>query len=149
MAFGSPADRPCFNVRRADWRRDRELLRHVRETVFVGEQRVPPEMEWDRDDRTALHVVALDADGKPVGTGRLTTDGHIGRMAVLRDWRGVGVGAALLQALTAAARDRGLEEIVLNAQVGAIGFYRRYGYTEEGDTFMEAGIPHRRMRCRL
>lgn len=139
----------AFSLRRADWQADREALRHVRETVFVQEQRVPLEMEWDEADARALHVIAVDPHGNPVGTGRLTEDGRIGRMAVLKDWRGTGVGAAMLEFLMAAARKRGLEEVALNAQTSAIGFYRRYGYTEEGETFMEAGIPHVRMRANL
>jgi len=138
-----------FTIREADWVRDQSLLRWVRETVFIREQHVPPDLEWDEDDAHALHLLALDQSGEPVGTGRLTPDGHIGRMAVLEPWRGTGVGAALLEALMKAARRRGLAEVVLNAQVSAIGFYRRHGYTVEGEEFMDAGIPHRLMRCRL
>lgn len=147
----SPAD-SAFRVRRADWQADREHLRKVRETVFVHEQKVPLRMEWDEDDPRALHCLALDREGEPVGTGRLIVDGRvarIGRMAVMRPWRGKGVGAALLEALMAAAREHGAREVELSAQVGAVGFYRRYGYTEEGGEFIEAGIPHVRMRNRL
>lgn len=143
------ASRPVFRVRRADWVRDREALRRVRETVFVAEQKVPLELEWDSDDETALHALAEDRTGDPVGTGRLTGEGRIGRMAVLRQWRGRGVGSAILEWLTEAARDRGAPEIVLAAQVDTIKFYRRHGYTEEGGEFMDAGIPHRLMRRRL
>lgn len=115
----------------------------------MREQQVPLELEWDEDDETALHALAEDETGNPVGTGRLTVDGHVGRMAVMKDWRGRGVGGAVLAWLTDAARSRGIAEIVLSAQVDAISFYRRFGYTEEGDDFMDAGIPHRRMRRRL
>lgn len=139
----------AFAVREADWVRDREALRQVRETVFVQEQNVPLDMEWDEDDAAALHALAEDTHGNPVGTGRLTADGHVGRMAVMKDWRGRGVGAAVLDFLTRAARARGIREIVLNAQVSAIRFYERFGYTVEGEEFMDAGIPHRRMRRRL
>lgn len=138
-----------FTVRLADWRADRESLRRVREPVFVTEQMVPLEMEWDEADPTAVHVLAEDAEGRPVGTGRLTRDGHIGRMAVLADWRGRGVGAAILRFLMERARRAGLAEVVLNAQVTAIGFYRRFGYIVEGGEFMDAGIPHVRMRRSL
>lgn len=140
---------PAFGVRRADFIRDRESLRRVRETVFVEEQRVPMELEWDEDDENALHALAEDPAGHPIGTGRLTGDGRIGRMAVMKDWRGRGVGRAILEWLTEAARSRGIDEIVLSAQISAINFYRRFGYTEEGDEFIDAGIPHRRMRRRL
>lgn len=152
LAPGTGHSNPAYTVRGADWARDRERLRQVREPVFVHEQRVPLEMEWDEDDETALHALAEDADGRPVGTGRLTGDGRIGRvgrMAVLKEWRGRGVASAILEWLTEAARERGFEEIVLNAQVSAISFYRRFGYTEEGEEFQDAGIPHRRMRRRL
>lgn len=138
-----------YTIREANWARDRSRLRPVREAVFIQEQHVPPELEWDESDADALHVVAEDRSGRPVGTGRLTPDGHIGRLAVLETWRGRGVGAAMLEALMDAARRRGLPEVVLNAQVSAIGFYRRHGYTEAGEEFMDAGIPHRLMRCSL
>lgn len=149
MNGNADSSEPSFTVRLADWTRDHEALRLVRETVFVLEQRVPLELEWDEDDETALHALAEDENGNPVGTGRLTVDGRVGRMAVLKDWRGRGVGSAVLAWLTDAARARGVGEIVLSAQVDAISFYRRFGYTEEGEEFMDAGIPHRRMRRRL
>lgn len=149
LAPGAEHSEPAFTVRTADWTRDRQRLRRIREPVFVHEQQVPLELEWDEDDETALHALAEDAAGNPVGTGRLTSDGHVGRMAVLKDWRGRGVASAILEWLTEAARERDFEEIVLNAQVSAISFYRRFGYTEEGDEFQDAGIPHRRMRRRL
>lgn len=149
MSQGAPSPDRAFTVRRAHWPREREALRRVRETVFVDEQRVPLELEWDEDDETALHALAEDGDGNPVGTGRLTRDGRIGRMAVMKDWRGQGVGGAILQWLTDAARTRGLEELVLSAQISAIQFYRRFGYTEEGGEFLDAGIPHRLMRRRI
>ncbi len=149
MKRNADSPEPSFTVRRADWIRDREALRVVRETVFVREQQVPLELEWDEDDETALHALAEDETGNPVGTGRLTVDGRVGRMAVMKDWRGRGVGSAVLAWLTEAARSRGIGEIVLSAQVDAISFYRRFGYTEEGEAFMDAGIPHRLMRRRL
>lgn len=138
-----------FTVRRAAWHGEWEQLRQVREPVFVDEQSVPPDMEWDEDDVTAIHALAVDAAGRPVGTGRLTRDGRIGRMAVLREWRDRGVGRAILEFLMDQARRAGMREVVLNAQVTAIGFYRRFGYIEEGEEFMDAGIPHRRMRRSL
>ena len=98
---------------------------------------------------TLRHVLALTADGSAVGTGRLLPDGHIGRMAVLRPWRGRGVGAALLTELLRIAQAAGLEDLALNAQTHAIAFYARFGFEPEGETFLEAGIPHRAMRRRL
>jgi predicted GNAT family N-acyltransferase len=138
-----------FVVRRADWTRDLEHLRYIRETVFVHEQQVPLDMEWDELDRACVHVVAFDNDGAPIGTGRLLPDGHIGRMAVLPAWRGKGVGGALLSELMRIARERGFTEVILNAQVQAIAFYARHGFAAHGPQFLEAGIPHQAMRRQL
>jgi predicted GNAT family N-acyltransferase len=131
-----------FRIRRADWHRDLPRLRAVREAVFVAEQKVPPELEWDEFDPTSLHVLAESEQGAPIGTGRLLPDGHVGRMAVLRAWRGQGVGDAMLTHLVAAAREAGMTELVLNAQTHAVEFYRRHGFGTDGEPFVEAGIPH-------
>jgi predicted GNAT family N-acyltransferase len=135
-----------FQVRLADWVRDQTALRSVREAVFVHEQAVPLELEWDGIDPQCVHVLAENEQGIAIGTGRLLPDGHIGRMAVLAQWRGRGVGSALLRMLIACARGRGAREVVVNAQTHAVAFYRRHGFVEEGGTFLDAGIPHRCMR---
>jgi predicted GNAT family N-acyltransferase len=131
------------------WQLAREEARPIRLTVFVEEQRVPVEIEWDEHDETSVHALAYSAEGKPVATGRLLPDGHIGRMAVLRDWRGKGVGGAILERLIAAAHARGDKELELFAQTHAREFYRRYGFVEAGEVFEEAGIPHQAMRRKL
>lgn len=133
-----------FSVRAADWNVDRNALRTVREQVFVREQSVPVELEWDEFDALSQHVVA-EASGQAVGTGRLLPDGHIGRMAVVESWRRRGVGSALLAALLRAARSRGIRRVRLNAQARAMSFYLRHGFVAEGDEFVEAGIAHRSM----
>jgi predicted GNAT family N-acyltransferase len=120
----------------------------IRFTVFVDEQKVPAEMELDEHDPVCVHVVAKSA-GRAVGTGRLLPDGHIGRMAVLREARGQGVGAAMLLALMEKARQRGDKEVALSAQTHAIGFYRKHGFVEEGPEYLDAGIPHQSMRLRF
>ncbi len=117
----------------------------IRLAVFVDEQKVPLDMEWDEWDARSLHALARLPDGAAVGTGRLLPDGHIGRMAVLAPWRGQGVGAAMLAALMAEARARGLPRVVLHAQISALGFYEKAGFVPEGDPFEEAGIIHRVM----
>lgn len=138
-----------FRVRRADWLHDQAALRGIREAVFVVEQRVPLELEWDGFDEASQHALAEDGEGRPVGTGRLLPDGHVGRMAVLPGWRGAGVGTALLLHLIEAARTAGQREVVLHAQTQAQTFYERHGFAPEGEVFFEAGIPHRVMRMRL
>jgi predicted GNAT family N-acyltransferase len=138
---------PTFRVRTADWSTDRERLRAVREEVFVAEQGVPLELEWDEIDPQCVHMLAEDEAGQPIGTGRLLPDGHVGRMAVLSQWRGRGIGGALLRSLMAVAAARGMREVVLNAQVQACDFYARHGFVAEGPVFAEAGIPHRCMRA--
>lgn len=133
-----------FTVRIADWSRDFPALHKVRTRVFIEEQHVPEELEWDKTDADCVHVLALYGE-EPVGTGRLTPDGHIGRMAVQHEWRNHGVGSRLLETLIEAARVRGDRTCRLNAQTYVMGFYARYGFRPEGEEFMEAGIPHRSM----
>ncbi len=135
-----------FRVEPADYLADIQDLRRVREPVFVQEQNVPLEEEWDALDPLCQHVIARDAEHRPIGTGRLTPEHKIGRMAVLPEWRGRGVGEALLMALIDRARTLGLREVSLNAQVSALGFYKRFGFVEYGDRFAEAGIEHQAMR---
>lgn len=134
------------SVRTAQWPCDEAALRAVRTAVFVDEQKVPPALEWDGRDAACLHVLALTADGTPVGCGRLLPEGRIGRMAVLAEARGQGVGAALLHALLRAARAQGHATVMLSAQTHALGFYARYGFVAEGGEYCDAGMPHRTMR---
>jgi predicted GNAT family N-acyltransferase len=116
--------------------------------LFVEEQRVPREIEMDARDAACVHALAY-MQGRAVGTGRLLPDGHIGRMAVLEECRSCGVGGAILERLVEEARRRGVREVVLSAQTHALGFYRRYGFREDGPVFEEAGIPHQAMRRAL
>lgn len=121
----------------------------VRYTVFVQEQNVPESLELDDFDAVSLHVVVLDANGCAVGTGRLLPDGHIGRVAVLKQLRGQGVGERIMHALMNAARDRGHTSVELSAQCHAALFYERLGFKQHGEVFQEAGIAHVLMRCDL
>ena len=130
------------------WDKARALALPIRFSVFVEEQGVPREMEVDQADAYSIHAVAFD-DTEPVGTGRLLPDGHIGRMAVLKAWRGRGIGGQLLHRLMDRARERGDRQIVLSAQVHASAFYRAHGFMEEGPEYLEAGIRHRDMRRSL
>lgn len=140
-------------IRRASGPADLWRAYAIRHVVFVDEQQVPVGLERDELDETAEHLLA-DLDGRPVGTVRLAVEptgpyaglGHLGRLAVLPDARGQGVGTALVAALERLARERGLPQVVLTAQVDAVGLYERLGYVAEGPVFDDAGIPHRLMR---
>lgn len=138
-----------FAVRILSWDAARTAASRIRLVVFVEEQNVPPELEMDEMDAHCDHALAYDAAGNAVATGRLLPDGHIGRMAVLREQRGSGAGRAVLLALLERARSRGMPEAILSAQTHALGFYERAGFTAVGPEFMEAGIPHREMRLAL
>ncbi|MEU4111739.1 GNAT family N-acetyltransferase [Streptomyces sp. NPDC027717] len=148
-----------FTVRVAGDLADREACFAVRKDVFVGEQGVPQDIEYDAYDASAVHVLAVDEDGVPLGTGRLlhgeaaaartggdASVGSLGRLAVTRRARGLGVGAALVRAIEDAARGLGLTAVDLHAQTRALGFYERLGYTAYGPEFQDAGIAHRAMR---
>jgi predicted GNAT family N-acyltransferase len=139
-----PSSEP-FRVRRVDWTHERGKLRAVRIEVFVREQAVSESLEWDGRDQAAVHVLAEDDAGRPVGTARLLPSGQIGRMAVLPAWRGRGVGKALLRELLRIASADDFPLPFLNAQTSALPFYRRAGFVPVGEEFQEAGIPHRRM----
>ncbi|MFF9122022.1 GNAT family N-acetyltransferase [Streptomyces sp. NPDC014889] len=151
-----------YEVRVADDPADREACFAVRKEVFVVEQGVPQDIEYDEYDAVAVHVLAVREDGVPLGTGRLLYGaeaaektggdpalGSLGRLAVTGDARGLGVGAALVRAIEDAARARGLTAVDLHAQSHALGFYERLGYTAYGPEFPDAGIPHRAMRRAL
>lgn len=135
-------------IREGDWQTLGEAAGEIRRVVFIEEQDVPRDEEWDGRDPECLHFLAL-ADGRALGTARLLPDGHIGRVAVLAEARGLGIGLALMEAAIAAARQRGLPAAELAAQTHALAFYERLGFEAFGAPFMEAGIPHRNMALRL
>ncbi|WP_406416791.1 GNAT family N-acetyltransferase [Streptomyces sp. NBC_01614] len=160
MSTASPV--PSYAIRVAEDLADREACFAVRKEVFVVEQGVPQEIEYDAYDAGAVHVLAVREDGTPLGTGRLLygeaaaakvdgdpSVGSLGRLAVNQVARGLGVGAALVRAIEEAARARGLAAVDLHAQTHALGFYERLGYAAYGPEFPDAGIPHRAMRRAL
>jgi predicted GNAT family N-acyltransferase len=138
-----------FRIELMSWDEAREKASPIRFAVFVEEQRVPIEIEWDDQDVKSLHALAYSGAGDAIATGRLLPDGHIGRMAVLKEWRGKGVGGAILERLIGVARERGDQQIELFAQTHALVFYRAHGFVEHGEVFEEAGIPHQAMRKTL
>ncbi|WP_406197691.1 GNAT family N-acetyltransferase [Kitasatospora sp. NBC_01560] len=149
-------------IRVAEGPDDLALVHVVRHAVFIAEQSIPEELEWDDLDATSEHLLAVGPDGEPLGTARLIhgapalrltggTEGRVllGRLAVVKAARGTGLGADLVRAVEAAGRARGAREVELHAQVQALGFYERLGYAAEGPEYPDAGIPHRTMTRRL
>lgn len=132
----------------SDWQDLQSDATAIRGEVFVKEQNVPIEIELDEMDSVCIHAVAY-VDDERMGTGRLLPDGHIGRMAVLKTARGLGVGGKILQTLIDKARERGDQEVILSAQVHAIPFYERFGFVAEGPVYKDANIDHRDMRLKL
>jgi predicted GNAT family N-acyltransferase len=135
-----------FHVTLGSWATQKFDAQAVRHEVFITEQKIPIEMEWDEMDHHCLHAVVYDEAGRAIGTGRLLPDGHIGRMAVRQVMRGMGIGGAILSALMQQAENRGDKAVILHAQIHAEPFYARHGFLREGEAFIEAGIPHIRMR---
>jgi predicted GNAT family N-acyltransferase len=142
------AEPAAIVIRAVRWVSDEAVLARVRRQVFIEEQQVPEALEWDGEDPAAQHWLA-EIEGRAVGTVRLREGGHIGRMAVLEEQRRRGIGSMLLATAIAAAREQGLAEVHLHAQVHALGFYARHGFAAIGAEFIDAGIPHREMRLRL
>jgi predicted GNAT family N-acyltransferase len=177
-----------FTIHPVTWHDAEPMLRAVREAVFIREQGVPVELEWDGWDETSHHVLALSSTGQAIGCGRILPIGHdavegkgnanhacppllnpltqageeaneslrefknsahIGRIAVMPEWRGKKVGTAILEGLLVYASSRHYPEVDLDAQVQALPFYRNFEFIEEGEDFMDAGIPHRKIRMKL
>lgn len=136
------------SVKTATWPDDAATLKAIRFDVFVDEQGIPADSEIDAHDPVSIHAIAWSG-GEALGCGRLLPDGHIGRMAVRRRWRGQGVGGLVLEHLIERARQRGDREVVLSAQTHAIGFYEKFGFVAEGEIYPDCDIPHRDMRKRL
>ncbi|ATZ27167.1 GNAT family N-acetyltransferase [Streptomyces lavendulae] len=146
------------SVRVASSEADLAACYAVRTDVFVVEQSVPESIEYDTYDAVAVHVLAVGPDGEALGTGRLLHGpealaktgspevGSLGRLAVRKSARGLGVGVALVRAIEAEAAGLGLTAVDLGAQTHALGFYERLGYVAYGPEFQDAGIPHRSMR---
>jgi YbgC/YbaW family acyl-CoA thioester hydrolase len=150
---GFEAGEPMVTVRTGTWAELGEAAGRLRTRVFVEEQKIPVELEWDEHDATSLHAVAVNRLGQVVGTGRLLPShegtAKIGRMAVHEVLRGTGVGAQVLNCLMEAARGRGDQAVVLHAQTTASRFYEREGFIPTGSVFDEAGIPHIAMAVSL
>ncbi len=133
-----------IRIEQVEWAESETLIRPIRQAVFIDEQHVPVELEWDGLDEACWQLLAMDGD-TAVGTARMNADGKIGRVAVLKSWRGLGVGRQLLTAMVEIARNAEYPAVMLAAQIRAIPFYQRIGFEAVGAVFMDAGIAHRKM----
>ncbi len=131
-----------FLIRSASWQADRARLEYVRRQVFIIEQKIPESEEWDDADENSSHVLAFSKKRDVVGTGRLEPTGKIARLAVVGEYRGQGVGSAMLIRLVEEARQRGFDQVYLHAQTHALNFYRKFGFVSDEEIFSEGGIPH-------
>ena len=142
-----------YLIVKASWPEQSDLLKSIRESVFVIEQGVSPDIEWDGRDHLCQHVIAFTNTEQAVGTGRILPSGHIGRIAVKAPYRGKGVGGAILEKLITLAKENvsnnAIKSVYLNSQTHAIPFYQRFGFIPEGNVFMEAGIPHQKMTLKF
>ena len=133
-----------LQIKQVDWDSEQTVLSALRRTVFIEEQAVPEELEWDDMDAVSSHFLAILND-KPVGTARLTPDGQICRIAVLKDHRHKGIASALLTAVLTEAEKQGIQKVFLHAQADVVQLYENFGFIRQGDIFLEAGIKHQHM----
>ena len=138
-----------FVIKLVDWQSHQSELKAIREKVFVIEQHVPNDLEWDGLDDSATHLLALNSANQAVACVRILSGGTIGRMAVLKEWRNLGFGRAVLKYAVNFCKTQGLESIELSAQKHAVSFYAQEGFVVTSNEYMEAGIPHYDMRLTI
>jgi predicted GNAT family N-acyltransferase len=138
-----------FYIKQVTWASNEPELRQVREQVFIVEQRVPAWEEWDEHDQSATHLLAYDATHQAIGCARLLDTGRIGRMGVLKAWRGKGVGQALLEKAITIFKEKGFTEITLSSQTHAVGFYEQAGFKVISEAYIDANIWHVDMQLLL
>ena len=137
-----------LTITTADWDKHKSILRGIRKAVFIEEQSVPADLEWDESDTTSTHFLVTDND-KAIATARLTADGKIGRMAVIKSHRRMGIGSSLLDYIVDYAKTSELKDVYCHAQVAVIDFYLKKEFELVGDEFLEANIPHQAMFKKL
>jgi predicted GNAT family N-acyltransferase len=138
-----------FTVSLVCWHDGEPLLKSIREAVFIREQCIPAELEWDGSDESCRHALALSHQGDAIGCGRMHPSGHIGRISVLPQWRKQKVGTAIMEALLDYARAHDYKQVDVDAQTYALPFYHSFGFAEQGKEFMDAGLPHFKMTMKL
>ena len=131
-----------IHITQVTWHQAHSQLREIRTKVFIDEQQVPIELELDDLDETAQHLLVVDDKAYPVACARLLSNGSIGRMAVLKAWRGLGVGSALLSEAISLHAQHGLQTITLSAQVHAVTFYEKAGFVVMSQPYLDANILH-------
>lgn len=136
------------NIRHVNWHEAENLLREVRTQVFIQEQHVPIDLEWDGMDESASHLLAM-FENQPIACARIVDYKIIGRMAVLKNWRGMGLGTALLLEAIQICKQQGAIIITLSAQTHAIGFYRQAGFKVVSGEYLDANMPHVDMQLAL
>lgn len=134
-----------ITIKEVNFKKHFSDIENIRTSVFINEQNVPVELEWDEFDNESIHILAY-YNNKAVGTARLLSDGHIGRMAVLKDYRNRNIGKNMLKFLLELAKRKSLDNIVLSAQEHAVEFYKKHGFSVSSDVYLDAGIPHYDMR---
>ena len=132
---------PQFEIRSGSWAQLQQDAKRIREQVFIQEQQIAPEDEWDTEDSVSLHFMVYDHD-QPIATARLLGSNGIGRVAVLKDYRGKGIGKLLMEAVIAQARKEGREFLKLSSQVHAVPFYAGLGFAVQGEEYLDCEIPH-------
>ena len=138
-----------YTIKTTRWNEDKTALSEIRRKVFIEEQNVPEELEWDDFDQDCIHVLVTNENNKPVACGRLKADGHIGRMAVLKEHRKTGIGTLILNELLNHAEILPIKKVYLHAQTTAIKFYEKQGFKVNSEEFMDANIPHKSMEKSL
>jgi len=138
-----------IEVEQTSWQVSNEVLTAIRYQVFVDEQRVPKSEEIDNEDINAIHWLAYGPNDIAMATSRMLSNGQVGRMAVLKEFRNQGVGSSLMRHMIRYAITEGMDQLLLNAQIKAIPFYENFGFIAEGEPFMDAGIPHKVMKLNL
>jgi len=123
------------------WKQSRQELKQIRTSVFIEEQHVPTELEWDEFDEQSIHFLAL-LNNNPIATARLKPDGQIGRMAIIKNYRNKGIGTELLKTVLLQAKNYDYNMVYVHAQKQAVNFYKQFNFIHNGTEFMDAGIKH-------
>ena len=133
-------------VNQACWQQDKNTLQTIRRAVFIEEQNVPEELEWDEEDLSAFHFLFYNSQGEALACARLLRQGQIGRIAVLKPYRHQGIGSKLLKHIIGFSEKNQISPLFLYAQNHAISFYQKHGFHVKGNEFIDAGIPHHKMK---